>query len=70
MPDSPDQLRERVKKQSNLLSVYRLRQEWLTAGPPPLGTSVSRWWDQRLVELGDALAEAIDLDTTKDGPGA
>ena len=32
-----------------------LYERWLAAGPPPLGTSVSRWWDARLVELHDAL---------------
>ncbi|MFG2963556.1 hypothetical protein ACGFZS_09730 [Streptomyces sp. NPDC048288] len=28
---------------------------WTQAGPPPLGTSMSRWWDQRLVELRAAI---------------
>jgi hypothetical protein len=32
-----------------------LADRWVKAGPPPLGTSVSRWWDTRLVELNTAL---------------
>ncbi|MDX3637844.1 hypothetical protein PV728_48270, partial [Streptomyces europaeiscabiei] len=32
-----------------------LRDRWVKAGPPPLGTSISRWWDRRLVELAAAL---------------
>lgn len=137
MPESPDQLRERIRKQSDLLQelkrdnfalrmdivallegkvtpssiqpgaisrevkpeesasltrlkeaaaqasagagllamrtvkrVYRLRQRWLAAGPPPIGTSTSRWWDQRLVELDEALAEAIDPDMAEEAPDA
>lgn len=32
-----------------------LADRWVKGGPPPLGTSVSRWWDRRLVELNTAL---------------
>lgn len=32
-----------------------LYERWVKAGPPPLGTSVSRWWDQRLAELHAAV---------------
>lgn len=35
--------------------VITLHEQWLKAGPPPLGTSVSRWWDRRLAELHKAL---------------
>ncbi|WP_042170150.1 hypothetical protein [Streptomyces sp. NBRC 110035] len=37
-----------------------LYEGWMKAGPPPLGTSVARWWDQRLVELRAALLPPSD----------
>lgn len=37
--------------------VIALYERWVKAGPPPLGTSMSRWWDKRLVELHDAILE-------------
>lgn len=38
--------------------VTALYERWVKAGPPPLGTSVSRWWDTRLAELHTALNPA------------
>lgn len=35
--------------------VFDLYKQWVKAGPPPLGTSIARWWDARLVELRDAI---------------
>lgn len=35
--------------------VVDLRRAWCKAGPPPLGASMARWWDARLVELREAL---------------
>ncbi|WP_435218370.1 hypothetical protein [Streptomyces sp. bgisy034] len=35
--------------------IVDLRRAWCKAGPPQLGTPVSRWWDRRLIELGEAL---------------
>lgn len=35
--------------------VIDLYERWVLAGPPPLGTSMSRWWDRRLAELHDAI---------------
>ncbi|KAF2774657.1 hypothetical protein [Streptomyces sp. OM5714] len=35
--------------------VITLHEQWVAAGPPPLGVSVSRWWDKRLVELHNAI---------------
>lgn len=35
--------------------VIALYERWVKAGPPALGTSVSRSWDQRLIELRDAV---------------
>lgn len=40
--------------------VIDLYERWVKAGPPPLGTSVSRWWDARLVELHDAVLPPED----------
>ncbi|MEI5522508.1 hypothetical protein WB388_18055 [Streptomyces brasiliscabiei] len=37
--------------------VTALRDRWVQAGPPPLGTPLARWLDKRLVELNTALAE-------------
>jgi hypothetical protein len=34
-----------------------LADQWVKAGPPPLGTPLARWWDKRLVELLAALDE-------------
>ncbi|GHA28826.1 hypothetical protein GCM10010372_30850 [Streptomyces tauricus] len=31
--------------------VIDLYERWVKAGPPPLGTSMARWWDTRLLEL-------------------
>jgi hypothetical protein len=35
--------------------VIALYERWRKAGPPPLGTSISRWWDKRLLELQHAV---------------
>lgn len=40
--------------------VIALYETWLAAGPPPIGTSMSRWWDQRLTELRDAINPGDD----------
>jgi hypothetical protein len=31
--------------------VTALYEQWVKAGPPPLGTPMARWWDRRLVEF-------------------
>ncbi|MEZ7005598.1 hypothetical protein [Streptomyces sp. AD55] len=38
--------------------VITLHEQWVAAGPPPLGTSLARWWDTRLAELHDAIQPA------------
>ena len=38
--------------------VTDLYERWVKAGAPPLGTSMSRWWDRRLAELHAALEPA------------
>ncbi|WP_019328838.1 hypothetical protein [Streptomyces sp. TOR3209] len=39
--------------------VIALYEQWVKAGPPPLGTSTARWWDARLVELHNAIQPPI-----------
>lgn len=54
---------EREPRQRAEAAVERARTlaaRWIKAGPPPLGTSVSRWWDARLVELNAALDDPKD----------
>lgn len=50
----------RQRAEAAVERVRALRTHWIKAGPPPLGTSVSRWWDARLVELNDALDDPKD----------
>jgi hypothetical protein len=45
---------------ADLSRVIDLYEQWCKDGPPPLGTSVSRWWDRRLVELRHAIVEPVD----------
>ncbi|MFJ8054927.1 hypothetical protein [Streptomyces sp. NPDC096142] len=35
--------------------VISLYEQWVNAGPPPLGESMARWWDRRLAELHAAI---------------
>lgn len=54
--------RGRVEAPANV-RMRALYEQWVKAGPPPLGTSMARWWDARLVELHDAIrppAEATE----------
>lgn len=41
--------------EANVQRVIDLYERWLKAGPPPLGTSIARWWDKRLLELHTAI---------------
>ncbi|KJK40245.1 hypothetical protein UK15_07805 [Streptomyces variegatus] len=41
--------------EADVQRVIDLYERWVKAGPPPLGTSMSRWWDERLVELRAAI---------------
>ncbi|MFH9013991.1 hypothetical protein ACH4C6_21750 [Streptomyces sp. NPDC017943] len=45
---------------ADMQRVIALYERWVKAGPPPLGTSVSRWWDARLVELNEAILPSAD----------
>ncbi len=40
--------------------VIDLYERWVKVGPPPLGKSLSRWWDARLVELHNAILPPAD----------
>ncbi|MEV8600472.1 hypothetical protein AB0465_11400 [Streptomyces griseoviridis] len=40
--------------------VTALYERWVKAGPPPLGASMARWWDQRLAELHAAVLGTTD----------
>ncbi len=44
---------ERVE--ARLARVTGLYEQWVKAGPPPLGASMARWWDARLAELHAAI---------------
>lgn len=44
-----------VMPDADMRRVTALYERWLAAGPPPLGTLMSRWWDARLVELHEAI---------------
>ncbi|MBQ0827674.1 hypothetical protein [Streptomyces tagetis] len=39
--------------------VIDLYERWAKAGPPPAGVILARWWDARLVELHDAVADPL-----------
>ena len=41
--------------EKRLARIRALADQWAKAGPPPLGTSIARWVDRRLVELNTAL---------------
>lgn len=49
--------------------VINLYEQWVKAGPPPLGTSIARWWDKRLIELHNTIQPADDESAaTKETP--
>ncbi|MDX3714400.1 hypothetical protein PV733_36845 [Streptomyces europaeiscabiei] len=50
-----DAIRALGHAETELAGVRALRDRWVQAGPPPLGTPTSRWWDRRLAELGATL---------------
>ena len=53
--------------EADVQRVTALYEQWVKAGPPPLGTSMARWWDARLVELHKAIGEQ-PARTTPDNP--
>ncbi|MDX2697580.1 hypothetical protein [Streptomyces ipomoeae] len=44
--------------EADVTHVIDLYERWVKAGPPPLGMSMSRWWDMRLAELHNAIRPA------------
>jgi hypothetical protein len=51
--------------ESTVTRVIGLYEQWVKAGPPPLGASMARWWDKRLAELHTAIQPpALDTDQT------
>lgn len=55
--DSCEHLKQMAQFDEALSRVRALADGWVKAGPPPLGASMARWWDARLVELNAALDE-------------
>lgn len=66
IPPGPDpvtpereQLRAVIKAlgaaETQLARARAVYHRWVAAGPPPLGTSLARWWDARLAELHGAI---------------
>lgn len=41
--------------EQDVTRVINLYEQWVKAGPPPLGVPLSRWWDRRLIELHQAI---------------
>ncbi|MGX1909024.1 hypothetical protein ACWIID_09195 [Streptomyces phaeochromogenes] len=41
--------------EADVQRIIALYKQWVKAGPPPLGASMARWWDARLVELHEAI---------------
>lgn len=40
------------RHESGMMALY---EQWLKEGTPPLGTSINRFWDKKLIEFGRAL---------------
>lgn len=51
------------KAEGTVTRITALYEQWVKAGPPPLGASMARWWDRRLVELRAAIRPAGDNPT-------
>lgn len=50
--------------EARLAAVTALYEQWVKAGPPPLGVPTARWWDRRLVEFQDAIRPAAEQPRT------
>lgn len=54
--DSSIRETERAERaEASVQRVTALHEQWVKAGPPPLGTSIARWWDKRLAEHHQAI---------------
>ena len=57
----PDGVYARLARaEATVQRVTALYEQWVKAGPPPLGTPIARWWDRRLAELHDAIQPPAD----------
>jgi hypothetical protein len=54
--------------EADVQRVIDLYERWVKSGPPPIGTSMSRWWDMRLAELHDAILNQPTEPAPHDGP--
>ncbi|MFJ5638683.1 hypothetical protein [Streptomyces sp. NPDC093223] len=54
--------------EADVKRVIALYERWTQAGPPPLGASMARWWDQRLVELREAILPPANAEQQRCGP--
>lgn len=54
-------VRRAERAEADLARVIGLYEQWLQAGPPPLGTLINRWWDRRLIELRNAILEPAEV---------
>ncbi|MET9729647.1 hypothetical protein ABZZ79_02970 [Streptomyces sp. NPDC006458] len=50
--------------EEDLARVIAVYERWKQAGPPPIGTSLSCWWDERLAELHIAVHPPADESDT------
>lgn len=51
---------DQAEADARLARVASLYEQWVKAGAPPLGVSIARWWDGRLVELHGAIRPAVE----------
>ncbi|MGW0869923.1 hypothetical protein ACWD3Z_05455 [Streptomyces sp. NPDC002740] len=54
--------------EADIQRVIGLYERWVKAGPPPLGISISRWWDERLAELREAIVQPTGTEQEGCGP--
>jgi hypothetical protein len=66
--DELDLAEECASSEATQKRVTAVYQQWVMAGPPPLGASMARWWDARLVELRQAIAEQSARTTANNSP--
>jgi len=57
---------QRDEAEATVTRVINLHEQWVKAGPPPLGASMARWWDKRLVEHRNAIQPPQEQPETDD----
>lgn len=53
--EHPEEVCDLDQNEAAIARVHALYDGWVKAGAPPIGTSMARWWDARLVELREAI---------------